>query len=272
MKSIVITGASSGIGHSTALLLASQGYRVFATVRKESDAARMPAGITPVLLDLHDHGGIERVAAELPGEIFALVNNAGHNYISPFEYFVQEPARGLMETNFFGLVSLTQKLIPKLRAYGEANPGERARIVNISSIGGLIGIPWESFYHASKFAVVGLTESLRHELWNEGIRASVVCPGGIRTPFIAKTVAELGVASEGGQRYRASLEKLRSLSGEVNRLGSRPEKVAEAIGRLLRRGNPPFRVLVGPDAKLLFTLSRLLPTPLFHGLMRKAFV
>jgi NAD(P)-dependent dehydrogenase (short-subunit alcohol dehydrogenase family) len=272
VKTVLITGTSSGIGYATALLLHHRGYKVFATVRKSEDAAKQPAGITPLLLDLHDSRAIEELPSKLPSPLFALINNAGHNYISPFESHDPAFGRALMETNFFGLAQLTRVLIPHLRAYHQAHPQEYARILNISSIGGLVGVPWESFYHASKFAVVGLTESLRHELWQEGIRPSVICPGGIRTPFIAKTSAEIDANQTDNPRYRASLAKLKSVSSEVDRFGSSPAKVAEAVAELLARRRPPFRVLVGADAKLLYSLSRLLPTPLFHGLLRSAFV
>jgi NAD(P)-dependent dehydrogenase (short-subunit alcohol dehydrogenase family) len=271
MQSVLITGASTGIGHATALHLNHLGYEVYATIRRPADAANLPAPIRPIILDLHDAATIAALPRQLPPTLYALINNAGHNYISPFEHSTDPASRALMETNFFGLATLTRTLLPHLRAWHLAHPGQTARLVNISSIGGLIGIPWEPFYHASKFAVVGLTESLRHELWREGIRASVVCPGGIRTPFIPKTVDALSAVQTDNPRYLSSLARFRDLAAQATRFGSPPLAVAEAIASLLSSHNPPFRRLVGPDAHLMLALARLLPTRLFHTLMRATF-
>lgn len=271
MKPILITGASSGIGHATALHLQNLGYEVFATIRKQADAAKLA---NPILLDLQDPAAIEAIPQQIPSHLYAVINNAGHNYISPFENATEQGSRALMETNFFGLVHLTRVLIPSLRRYTQTNPKQFARILNISSIGGLIGLPWESFYHASKFAVVGVTESLRHELWQENIRATVVCPGGIRTPFLDKTKREImeALANTNNPRYQASLKLYSKLADQATTMGSPAEKVAKGIANLLRQSNPPFRKLIGADAHVLSALSTLLPIRLFHYFIRKSFL
>lgn len=166
-RSILITGASTGIGRDSAIHLARAGYHVMAGVRRPSDADALRAlgvaGLEPVILDVCKDDQIEAIVRRIeqePRGLYALINNAGHNYNSAFEFADEARSRDLMEVNFFGLARLSQRLIPSLRRHVEA-AGETAKLVNISSVGGSFGLPWEVFYHASKFAVVGLTEGLR---------------------------------------------------------------------------------------------------------------
>lgn len=270
----LVTGASTGIGRATALHLAALGYHVFAGVRSHSDA---PPGTIPLLLELTDANCIAAASDRLAGEnLAAIINNAGYNYLTPFEYADEESARRLMEVNFFGLFRLSQACIPHLRRYAKSNPGKTAKLINISSIGGLVGIPWEVFYHASKFAVVGLTEGLRSELWSQNIRAVVVCPGGIRTEFLPKTRQGLQVAASrlpdsAPTAYSEGLKRLESLIDTAGRFGSPPEAVARKIASVIELRNPPLRQLVGADARILFALSRLLPQKAFSRLLRYQF-
>ncbi len=271
---ILITGASTGIGRATAVQLATRGYRVFAGVRNLAD---VPPGTTPLLLDLTDKESIENAGHRLAQEkLAAVINNAGYNYLSPFEYAEEEPARQMMEVNFYGLVRLSQECIPHLRRYAAEHPGKTAKLINISSIGGLIGIPWEVFYHASKFALVGMTEGLRSELWSQNIRAVVVCPGGIRTEFLPKTrqglrLAALRLPSSAPRTYAMGLKRFEALTDTAGRFGSPPEVVASKIAKVLEQKNPALRQLVGADARLLFALSRLLPQAAFSRLLRLQF-
>jgi NAD(P)-dependent dehydrogenase (short-subunit alcohol dehydrogenase family) len=229
------------------------------------------------MLDLTDAGHIAAAAERLAEEhLAAVINNAGANYLSPFEYADEESARRLMEVNFFGLFRLSQACIPHLRRYAIANPGKTAKLINISSIGGLVGVPWEVFYHASKFAVVGMTEGLRSELWSQNIRAVVVCPGGIRTAFLPKTrvgvqAAASKLTASAPVGYSLGLKRFENLTEAVGRFGSPPEAVAQKISGLIERRNPPLRHLVGVDARLLFALSRLLPQWAFSKFLRLQF-
>lgn len=254
--------------------MAARGYRVFAGVRSLADA---PPGTTPLLLDLSDASCIAAAADRLAEEnLAALINNAGFNYVSPFEYADEESARRMMEVNFFGLYRLSQACIPHLRRYAKAHPGKTAKLINISSIGGLIGIPWEVFYHASKFAVVGLTEGLRSELWSQNIRAVVICPGGVQTEFLPKTRRELQAATSrmptsAPISYAVGLRRFENLTDAAGRFGSQPEAVALKIAAVIERQNPALRYLVGADACILFALSRLLPQFAFSRLLRLQF-
>jgi NAD(P)-dependent dehydrogenase (short-subunit alcohol dehydrogenase family) len=284
-KHILITGTSSGIGLATALHLAQLGYQVHAGVRSEEDAATLRnAGypnLNPLILDVVQpkqiDAAISEITVRLNGNgLFALINNAGYNLNGPFEHHDQTSARALMDVNFFGLVNLSQAAIPLLRQYAKST-SRRAHLVNLGSIGSLIGFPWESFYHASKFAVFGLSESLRQELRPQHIAVSVVMPGGIRTPFIDKTVTSLKAAEntlpteEAKHHYAASLRRMQNTAAMANRFGSKPEAVAKVIERILAARDPRFAHIVGPDAQMFRMLKRLLPDSLIHALWRSGF-
>ncbi|MCA3078607.1 MAG: SDR family NAD(P)-dependent oxidoreductase, partial [Rhodocyclaceae bacterium] len=181
-RAIIVTGASSGIGRQTALHLASIGWQVLAGVRRAEDGQALKTEdqtgrVTPIQLDVTDHNdllALETTIAQADLEISGLVNNAGHNYMTPFECSQPERLRAIMEVNLFGLAALTQAMLPHLRASAKVHG--RAHIINIGSIGSLVGVPWEPWYHASKFALLGLSESLQNETYDQGIRVCVVCP------------------------------------------------------------------------------------------------
>ncbi len=280
-KTVLITGASTGIGRETAVQLASLNYRVLAGVRQQADfdslrAEGLPT-LVPIMLDVTSEDDIERIGKMFDAEesgLQCLINNAGHNLNSAFEYFDDAKARGLMEVNFFGLARLSRRLIPALRR--GASKGDTAKLVNISSVGGSFGLPWEVFYHASKFAVVGLSEGLRQELWKQHIRVVVVQPGGIRTEFMPKTAASIDAAiaalpAEGQTRYASGLTRLRSQIELAGRFGSSPSAVARTLQSILAQRNPRFRWFVGLDARLLYGMHRLLPFSWTHALFRFLF-
>lgn len=280
----LVTGASSGIGWATAMHLDSLGYRVIAGVRRPEDAQRLQEATkqraVPLMLDVtrpdqvteafdcvRDYCGANGLAA--------LINNAGHNYNSAFEHSDEVMARRMMEVNFFGVVRTTQMLIPLLRQHAQSTQCT-AKLINVASIGGVIGLPWESFYHASKFAVLGLTESLRYELHSQGIRATAVLPGGIKTEFARKTndsvVLALAEMNEGARaRYGDGLRRLADMVSLVDRWGSPPELVARRIASIVRARNPALKHFVGVDAHVLNALANLLPRRALHSLLRPVF-
>jgi NAD(P)-dependent dehydrogenase (short-subunit alcohol dehydrogenase family) len=281
---VLITGASSGIGRATALLLDAQGYTVLAGVRREEDGAALRAEassrLSTIILDvtLPDHiTAAHEAVVRLGGGrgLHALVNNAGYNYNAAFEYSDETRARAMMEVNFFGLYKLSQAMIPLLRL-SATKSGETAKLVNLGSIGNVVGFPWEAFYHASKFALLGLSQSLHHELYAQNIRVTVVQPGVIRTPFIAKTQSSIAEAvaampGEGVALYGKGLKKLSEMAASSGRLGSSPEAVARAIVRVVSAANPPFRLFVGLDARMMNLMRMILPAGLFHALLRRNF-
>lgn len=284
---VLITGASTGIGRSTALHLAARGYTVFAGIRREADGAALVAAaaaaasrIVPVLLDVtrdeHIQRALAQVAAHSSDGLYALINNAGFNLNGAFEYTDAADAGALMNTNFVGLAALSRAALPLLRRYTQRYPGATSKLINIGSIGSYVGIPWEAYYHASKFAVLGLSEAMRYELWPQGIRVVVVCPGAIVTDFMPKTEASLAAAdaalpADAPPNYRAGLATLRAGIGRATRFGSPPEAVARRIGKVLTTSRPRLRYLVGVDARLSLGLRRVLPEAWFHALIRGQF-
>ena len=272
-KTVLITGASTGIGLSTALEMANQGYNVIAGVRKESDAQKLKDlsqnKIQTVILDVTKSEDIVRVTQELSSQLaetglYSLINNAGINYTAPFEYTVEEKARGMMEINFFGLYKMTQNFIPLLRKYREVNPDQRPKLINIGSIGSVIGLPWQSFYHASKFAVYSLSESLRLELGPLNIDVTVVMPGGIKTEFYTKTDQLANQASsdlppEAPNHYRVAMKRFSSLATQTEKYLTSSEITGKRITSLLNRRKSPFMFLIGIDAKSIFYSIRVFP-------------
>ena len=281
---VLLTGASTGIGRATALHLDSLGYTVFAGVRREQDGTELSQSasnrLRPIILDItkpeHIANALAVVGQACGSQgLTALVNNAGYNYNAAFEFTDETKARQMMEVNFFGLYKMSQAFIPLLRTYAK-HSGRRAKLINIGSIGSILGFPWESFYHASKFAVLGLTESLRYELREQGISAVAVLPGGIKTDFMPKTndgieTAIQAMTPEGKQLYGKGLTKFQSMVSQAVRFGSEPEKVARRIGKVIASNNPAMQYLVGADARLFFGIARSLPIGWRHGLLRGQF-
>ena len=248
----VITGAGSGIGRAIALSLARRGGRLaLCDVRREGleETAALVAGLgarcTTYLLDVADRAAVAALPAAVlqdHGAVHLLVNNAGLAVGGSFEHVSETDFDWLMEINFHAVVRMTRAFLPHLRAADEA------RIVNLSSIYGILAPPGQTAYSASKFAVRGFSNALRHELEGSNVGVTVVHPGGVATGIVrhARTPAGMDPA-EVARRLRHS-EKLLRLP---------PEKAGEIIVGAIERNRP--RVLVGTDARLLALVERLLP-------------
>ena len=262
MKNVLVTGTSTGIGHSTALELARRGWRVFAGVRKEADGealAREADGeVHTVLLDVADEASIDAAAAFLAehtgGELHGLVNNAGVYLGGPLELMRPDEIRKTLDVNVTGLLLLTRACLPLLRA-------AQGRIVNISSISGLIAMPGVSVYAASKHAVEAVTDALRVELQPFGIKVVAVEPGGVKTPIWDK-----GAKRDAAAREDRGTAETRELYAPIVRLleklnakpgGLPPEALADVVTEALESSKPKNRYLVGKDAKALKMLTRL---------------
>jgi NAD(P)-dependent dehydrogenase (short-subunit alcohol dehydrogenase family) len=274
---VAITGASTGIGKATALHLASQGRRVFAGVRKPTDGEALVAEggerIVPWLIDVADGASIARAVAELEARLdgarlVGLVNNAGIGLGGPQEYVPLDDWRRQFEVNVFGLVDLTQKLVPALVR-------TRGRVVNISSIGGRVATPCMAPYCASKYAVEGLTMALRLELHALGVWAASVQPGMVRTEIWKKADTQLvdqksALPAEAHTRYADTIAALERFVATGSRKGVAPLAVARAIEHALFAARPRARYLVGPDAHAIALLQWLLPDRAFEWVLRKA--
>jgi NAD(P)-dependent dehydrogenase (short-subunit alcohol dehydrogenase family) len=268
---VLVTGASSGIGEATALHLRELGFDAVAAVRKDDDAERLGAsGLRTVKLDVTDSGSIAAARAELgDGALAGLVNNAGIAVAAPLEYLPLDQLRQQLEINLIGQVAVTQALLPGLRA-------GRGRIVNVSSIGGRVALPLMSAYNASKFGLEAVSDSLRRELLAHGVDVVVIEPGGVKTPIWRKgnelaTEMMRDMPAEAGRLYGALIDAVRRRTVKIaEEHGIEPRAVAEAIGTALTAKRPRARYLVGRDAKLRAPAAALLPDRVMDRLVARA--
>jgi NAD(P)-dependent dehydrogenase (short-subunit alcohol dehydrogenase family) len=273
---VVVTGASSGIGRACALHLDSQGFEVFAGVRKDADAESLRAEgserLEPLRIDVADEASIAagrgRVSEQV-GErgLAGLVNNAGIGVGGPLELLPLDELRRQLEVNLIGQVAVTQALIPELRK-------ARGRIVFMSSVGGRISTPFMTPYSASKWAIEALGDALRLELRPWGIEVVLVEPGSIATRIWDKA-EEYGKELEGklGDRgrelYGQQIEAFRDATRKTAAEGIPPERVAEVVAEALTSPRPRTRYLVGRDAKINARLRRLVPDRVFDRLIAR---
>jgi NAD(P)-dependent dehydrogenase (short-subunit alcohol dehydrogenase family) len=254
MKSVVVTGASTGIGWGCAKVLVQKGFRVFGSVRKQADAERLKSELGPnfgpLLFDVTDEAavaaGARQVAAALDGETLAgLVNNAGIAVAGPLLHLPIDELRTQLEVNLVGQVIVTQAFAPLLGADRERK-GARGRIVMISSVGGTTANPFMGPYNASKFGIEGLSEALRRELMIHGIDVIVVAPGAVATPIWDKA-EEIDVERYANTVYADSLGRIKSYMLQIGRKGLKPEALGEAVWRALTIAHPKTRYVVTPD-------------------------
>jgi len=254
MQSVVITGASTGIGWATAKLLLARGFRVFGSVRNQADADRLKGefgvNFTPLLFDVTDEAAVLAAAREVRGALdggtlFGLVNNAGVAVAGPILELSADQFRRQLEVNVIGPVIATQAFCPLLGS-DRALEGKPGRIVMISSVAGRNGNPLNGPYSASKHAIEGLSESLRRELMLFGIDVIIVAPGAVKTPIWGK--ADAGdFAANRNSPYSPALEKVREFTRHLSEIGLPAEKIAEAIAEALTTPNPRTRYQITPD-------------------------
>lgn len=254
MKSVVITGASTGIGWATAKLLLERGFRVFGSVRKQADAERLKGefgvNFVPLLFDVTDELAVlaaaRDVRAALNGEKLAgLVNNAGIAVAGPLLGLSADQFRRQMDVNVIGPIIATQAFGPLLGA-DTSLKGPPGRIVMISSVAGQNGNPLTSAYSASKHAVEGLSESLRRELMLFGIDVVIVAPGAVKTPIWSKA-EEVDTSAYRNSPYFPALEKMRAFMLQLGANGLPPERIAETVHAALTLPRPKARYSIVPD-------------------------
>lgn len=277
MKSVLVTGASTGIGRSTALRLDRAGWRVFAGVRKEGDAASLREAnsgrLEPLMLDVTDAGQIaaaaERIGTESGGTgLDGLVNNAGIAVPGPLETLPIDDFKRQIEVNLNAQVAVTQAMLPAIRS-------ARGRIVFITSIGGLMAFPMFGAYHAAKFGLEAVGDVFRQELRPWGISVSVVEPGSIATPIWERGDAEVdAIAARAGdshtELYGEAIEAYREVARKTGERGIPAEKVAAKIEHALSARRPRVRYLVGADARGQAFASRVLPDRFVDWLVARA--
>jgi NAD(P)-dependent dehydrogenase (short-subunit alcohol dehydrogenase family) len=262
-KTVLITGASSGFGRTTVKLFHEKGWNVIATMRspeKETELSAIP-GVLVTRLDVTDKPSIgEAVQAGIRqfGQIDVLVNNAGFGTLGALEAAPEEVIRQQFEVNFFGLIEVTKAVLPGMRAH------KAGVVINLSSIGGRLTFPFCTLYHATKFAVEGLTESLQYELNPLGIRLKLVEPGGYKTDFAGRSMSFFGAG--GLDEYQQPFDRF------LGRLAQWPMsenlgEVAEAIYAAASDGTEKLRYPVGHDAVPLLETRKEMDDVAFKKMM-----
>lgn len=271
-QTILITGCSSGIGHDCAHALAARGWRVIASCRRAEDVDRLRAeGLECLQIDVADplsvRAGAQEVLQRCDGRLDALFNNAGYGQPGAGEDIPRAAMRAQFETNLFGPWELTNLLLPAMRRQG------RGRILFNSSILGFAAMRYRAAYNASKFAMEGLCDTLRHELWGSGIEVVLIEPGPIRSRFRDNALQHFlaSVDHEGSAHrtaYAGQLARLRKI-GAAAPFTLGPEAVTAAVWRALTARRPAARYRVTIPTRVFWHLKRCLPTRAFDWLLRR---
>lgn len=275
VPTVLITGASTGIGRGTALRLAGSGWTVLAGVRRIEDGDALVAvsgeRVVPIILDVTDAQQIaqaaERVNEIAPDGLDALVNNAGIGFGGPLELLPIDDLRSQLEVNVLGPVALTQAMLPALRRAG-------GRIVFMSSVGGRVAMAFTAPYAASKHAVEAIGDALRVELRSSDVQVTLIEPGSVATPIWDKSRAQgegLSVPAELTDQYGHVAAAMSKVLKDTERRGISPERVAETIEGALTARRMKARYLIGRDAKAMLLAKRLLPDLVFDRVVRRAF-
>jgi NAD(P)-dependent dehydrogenase (short-subunit alcohol dehydrogenase family) len=276
-KSVVVTGASSGIGRATVARLVRSGWRVFPVVRKAEDAESLQrefgSNVSPMIFDVTDRAAITAAADKLrfdlgPRPLDALVNNAGIGMMRPVEFVTEEDLRHVFEVNVFGQIAVTQAFLPMLRR-------ARGRIVNIGSVGTHISLPFGGLLNSSKSAFRALNNALRLELRSAGVRVVVIEPGAIKTPAVEKTLGDVegiirSLPPRGIDQYGDMMRTFARRGYKLESNGSDPDVVAKAIERALTDDRPSSRYAAGKHANILALVGILVPAVIFDFLLLKA--
>jgi NAD(P)-dependent dehydrogenase (short-subunit alcohol dehydrogenase family) len=275
MRSIVITGTSTGIGYGAAKVLIARGFRVFGSVRKAADAdrvkAELGANFVPLVFDVTDEAAVNaaglEVGAAMKGETLAgLVNNAGIAVSGPLLELPVADFRRQMEVNVMGPVIATKAFAPLLGA-DPSLKGPRGRIVMISSVSGTNGNPLLSPYCTSKHAIEGLSESLRREFMRFGIDVIVVAPGAVKTP-IWDMADEIDMTAYGSSPFLPALERIRAYMLKLAETGLPAEKIGEVIHEALTLPNPKVRYEISPEPFRML-MMRTLPKRMLDRMIAK---
>lgn len=276
MKTVVITGCSTGLGRAAALHLAGRGWQVFATVRREADQASLLAEaaargwqdrLRPVLCDITDAADVARLGREVLSaapRLDGLVNNAGTGFPGPLELLPLDDLRAQLEINLIAQLAVTQALMPGLRA-------ARGTIINVSSTGGRIAYPMLGAYHMSKFALEALSDVLRLELAPFGVKVVVIEPGASPTAIWETSLDRVagGDAARRMAEYAPLAETIRRLALAGAQRGFPPEDFAVLVERILSQRRPAPRYMLGRSVRWYVLARRLLPDRVWDAILRR---
>ena len=274
-KAVLITGCSTGIGRATAIHLARTGWTVYATARRRTAIADLESERCRLLeLDVCDDASIRAAVQAVEGAegaVGVLINNAGYGQQGPVEEVPMEEARRQFETNVFGLLRLTQLVLPGMRRQ------RWGKIVNMSSMGGRLTLPGGGLYHATKYAVEALSDALRFEVRPFGIDVIIIEPGPIKTQFgdtALQTMADTNAEASPYAAFRESVAaNLRdAYEGRMAAFAAPPEAVAKVVARAITADRPKSRYPITFVARLLIGLRRWLPDRAFDALLRSQYV
>ena len=263
-KVILVTGASSGIGKTCVEFLSQKGYKVYGTSRKP------PAQTSPwqmIQMDVNNDASVKKAINDIvikEGRLDVVVNNAGMGVAGSVEQTTVEEIKFQFETNFFGVLRVCQEALPVMRRQ------KSGYIINVSSIGGLIGIPFQGAYSASKFAIEGLTEVLRMEVKPFGVKVVLVQPGDFNTGFTdSRIIAQQAQTdSDYSTRFKNALEVMEN----DERNGDKPAKIATLIYKIINRSSPKSRYMAGPWLQRTgVRLKRVLPSKWFEQIIMKTY-
>ena len=270
-KIVLVTGATAGIGRMSALHLARQGHHVIASGRKVAELAKLKAEaaglkLDTLVLDVTSESSIANAVGEVDAitnghGLDVLVNNAGFGVLGPTAEISDSEMRRQYETNVFGLMNVTRAFLPKMR---ERKAG---RIVNVSSVGGRITLPFFGVYNSTKYAVESLSDALRYELRAWNIDVTLIEPGVIRTNFEATALG--GVDQFAKSAYAPAMAKVDELSKKFDRFASEPIVIAKAIARAVNARRPSARYVAPRSTNMIIWMSAILPTRMWDWAMRK---
>jgi NAD(P)-dependent dehydrogenase (short-subunit alcohol dehydrogenase family) len=276
----LVTGSSSGIGLETALLLARNGFHTYASMRNLEKSAKITEiankenlPLQTIQLDVNNDESVKKAIDKIVQEkdrIDVLVNNAGYGLFGSVEDITIEEIKAQFETNFFGAIRVTQQVLPIMRMRNNGS-NDRRTIVNISSVGGQMSVPFLSAYNSTKFALEGLSESMAYELGPFGIRVVIIEPGFIRTNIMNSGVVAKR-ASDTNSPYFSSTQKLADhFNSMVNNTStsSPPEQVAKTILDAITSKNPKLRYTVGNDADSIMKARKSMPDEEFMEMIKK---
>jgi NAD(P)-dependent dehydrogenase (short-subunit alcohol dehydrogenase family) len=275
-RTVVVTGASTGIGEACALHLDTRGWRVFAGVRREQDGQTLQRKaserLTPILLDVSDAASIAAAAEHVASAVgvaglTGLVNDAGIAVAAPLEFLPIPELRRQLEVNVIGQVAVTQAFLPLIRK-------GHGRIVNIGSISGRIAAPFRGAYSASKFAMEALTDTLRVELRPWALHVALVEPGGIATPIWERSIAAADqiiemLPQQAMEYYGAAIPIVRASAARTAKTGTPPVEVAKAVEHALSAERPKTRYVVGKRARFRVAVIARLPDRLRDALFAR---
>jgi len=254
-KAVLITGCSTGIGRATAERLASSGFTVYATARRPEAVADLEGkGCRTLALDVTDEESMSaavRVVEEAEGAVGVLVNNAGYSQSGAVESIPLDDVRAQFETNVFGLIRMSQLVLPGMRAQ------RWGRIVNVGSMGGKLTFPGGGIYHATKYAVEAISDAMRFEVKGFGVHVALIEPGLIKTEFASAAVGAMPATEDGGDdpyaafNHAVAASTVGAYEGPAARLGGGPDSVAKAIEKAISSRRPRSRYPVTASARIV---------------------